>query len=175
MNDNNPNQESIDQLIDTIATGFKALHEDNNQREDLLKKQFELQLKVQDKKNQKWRLGSILGGLAILALGYNLHKVIYVFEDDMDTMSAEIVDMSTYMKSMSVDITSMSGDISSMKDSMAVMSPEMVSMAKDMHIMGRHIGSMDSNMSYMSRDMGQMNRAMSPFMGNMQKFVPGRW
>ncbi len=175
MNEKKVNQESIDQLIDTIATGFKAMHEDNIQREEFLKKQFELQIKVQDKKNQKWRIGAVLGGLAILALGFNLHKVIYVFEDDMDTMSAKMVDMSTYMKSMSVDITSMSGDISSMKDSMAVMSPEMVSMAKDMHIMGRHIGSMDSNMSYMSRDMGQMNRAMSPFMGNMQKFVPGRW
>ncbi len=175
MNDHNPNQESIDQLIDTIATGFKALHEDNNQREELLRKQFELQLTVQDKRNQKWRLGAILGGLAILALGYNLHKIIFVFEDDMNTMSAEMVDMSTYMKSMSVDITAMSGDISSMKDSMAVMSPEMVSMAKDMRKMGKHIGSMDSNMSYMSHDMGQMNHAMSPLMGNMQKFIPGRW
>ncbi|MBL7004526.1 MAG: hypothetical protein ISR69_10920 [Gammaproteobacteria bacterium] len=157
-----------DPLVAAIEAGFAALHEDNNQREDILNKQFELQLKVQDKRNQKWRLGALLGGIAIIVLGYSLHKTIVVFEEDMDTMAGEMVKMSGYMHTMSKDMSEMNG-------SMGVMSPQMVSMAEDIDQMREHIGSMDNHMTYMSRDMGQMNRAMSPLMGNMQKFVPGSW
>lgn len=153
--------QQTDLLIETIANGFKQLNENSDQREALLKKQYELELETQQKRNLKWKMGAVLAAIAILVLGYIMHKTISVFEEDMNSMSVEMTKMSGYMKSMSGDISTMSGNI-------GTMAPNMASMAKNMN-------SMDHNMGSMGQDMGQMNRAMSPLMGNMQKFVPGNW
>lgn len=199
MSEKNEIQESVDKLIKTITIGFENFHQDKVQREKILKNQCEHQIEMQDRKNRKWRYGAVIVGVAMIVLGYSLHKTINTFKYDMKYMSI-------YMKSMSADM-------SSMKNSMEVMSPQMVSMAQNMASMkgnienmavdinkverhmdsmvvdmrsikgmavdinkiGGHIESMDHSMGYMGRDVKQMNNAMSPLMNNMQTFFPRNW
>ncbi len=161
MNTKTRQEQPSNALIETIAAGFQQIHHDNEQREAVLKHHYELELKIQHQKNVKWKIGAYIATFAIVAMGYTLHKTISIFEGDMNTMSAEIVNMSGYMKSMSTDISTMNGNIGRM--------------APDMNTMSIHIKSIDQNMGSMKDDMGQMNNAMSPLMFNMQKFVPGGW
>ncbi len=150
----------LQQLLQGVETGFTQLHQaDETQRQRHQQRAVLMRerIKKQDRKHRLIMLSLIPVGLAVILLGAQMFKIIYIFADAMTSMQHDMSKMSGLMTNMSNNMQSMSGD-------MHAMNTHMLQMQQDMGGMRVHISHMDSmavNMASMSENMGTMSERVA--------------
>nr|VFK16449.1 MAG: hypothetical protein BECKLPF1236B_GA0070989_109514 [Candidatus Kentron sp. LPFa] len=167
-----------DDVLDKIAELLKLIHEDSDQREELMRQNNEIlkrdihyqegDLKLQQRQFAFSVVAALIGTILIAAV--LLETRIHVLNPMMEAMRGMYSDMSSvegYMKSMRDDMGSMAGNMKTMAKDMQEMNKNVHGMKTDMGAINKTMAQMHDRMTGIEITMGYMGSNMGYMAGNV--------
>nr|VFK20477.1 MAG: hypothetical protein BECKLFY1418C_GA0070996_10739 [Candidatus Kentron sp. LFY] len=180
-----------DDILEEITKLLALIHEDSDQREEIMKQHLDNQRK--DLRHQRREfafsvsaalIGAIVIAIVLVEMRANvlrpmkeamvgMHSEMVGMRSDMDKMEGYMESMQGDMGSMAGNMDSMANDMKAMKSDMSTIDGTMAQMDKRMAGIEITMGYMGGNMGYMAGNVGLMGKNTSTMAAPMSFFPFG--